>query len=133
MTKLSAKREQQDGFSMISVLVAVILLGVGIMGLSSAGMVVMGSHTEASVRSTATAIAVGYMEQVKQRPTLASESAVAVDETGQTNGNGKFQRSLTVADEPNVVKSKRVTIEVKYPSGWGRVSSVKLTTIIYQG
>lgn len=133
MTRLSARCEQQNGFSMISVLVAVILLGVGVMGLSSAGMVVMGSHTEASVRSTATAIAVGYMEQVKQRPTLATESEVSIDEVGQTDGNGKFLRSMTVADEPNVVKSKRVTIEVKYPSGWGRVRSVTLTTIIYQG
>ena len=123
----------ESGSGLIGVLVAMVLLAVGIMGLTGASMQMMGAHTEASVRATATSIAVSHMENVKRATNLSSESPTAVDESGQPDGAGDFTRSVTVIDEPSVANSKRVTVEVAYPVGRGRTRKVKLSSIVFTG
>ncbi len=122
------------GFTILSVLIAVILMAVGIVAVSGTAVYLMGLQTEASVRSTATGLAVSYMEQTKTRPVadLASEEPESIDETGAETPAGRFTRTLTVepGPEPN---SKLVTVTIGYPSGLGRVRSVQLVTIVYGG
>lgn len=118
---------------MIAVLIAMVLLAVGIVGLSGAGIVIMGVNTEANVRATATSIAVSYMEAIKRRTTLVSESPEAVNESGDVVADGPFTRSLTVTTEPIAPKAKRLTVWVEYPSGRGRRRQVELVTIVFQG
>ena len=115
-----------SGFGIVSVLVAVVLLAVGIVALSSSSAFIVSMQTDAAERSRASAIAVTYMEQVKTRlPTeISSESPVRVDETGEPDENGAFIRSLVVtpeADTPDVV---RATV---------RTRTLELVTFIFTG
>lgn len=123
------------GFSMISVLVAIVLLGIGAVTLSSLTAALLSVETDASERSTATAIGVAYMEDVKTRPrdALASEEPVRVNAAGARDDAGAFVRALTVEDEASVIDADRLTVRVRYPRGLGRFGDVEVVTIVYRG
>ncbi len=125
----------QDGFGIVSVLVAIVLLAIGVVALSSSSAFLVSLRTDASARATAASIATSYMEEVKRRPPreLASEEPVAVSETGAVDEEAVFVRALTVAPEPGVADAVRATVSVRYPAGFGRTRTVELVTIIYQG
>ncbi len=125
----------EHGFGLISTIVAMVLLGIAVTALSSSGMMVLAVHTDAAVRSTATALAASYLEEVKARrpQTLTSESALKVNADGMEKQNGSFSRSLEVAPEAELLYTKRVTVKIEYPNGMGRTGTVKLVTVIYEG
>lgn len=124
-----------DGFGLISVLVAMVLLAVGVVALSSSSAFLMSMQTDTSIRSTATSIAIAYMEDTKRRPprTLTSEGPTRVDEIGVEADEGLFVRSLTVVEDPSAPDVVKVTVEVRYPAGMGRTGRIELVTIIYRG
>lgn len=123
------------GFGIVSVIVALVLLSAGVVVLSSSSVWMTSMRGEATVRSTASSIALGYMEQVKtrERAELASEEPVRVDRRGEEDEAGAFVRTLEVEPEPSVVDAVRVTVRVLYPGGRGRPRTVEVATIIYVG
>lgn len=128
-------RASAAGFGMVSLLIAIVLLAIGVIALSTSSTYLTSLHTDAAERTRATAIAVSYMEEVKTRDptTLTSESAVRVDETGSPAATGAFVRRLSVSPEPDAPDAVRVTVEVDYPVGLGRDRTVEMITVIYQG
>ncbi len=124
----------EDGFSILTVLISVVLVSIAIVALSGTTVYVLSLQTESRVRSTATGIAATYMEEVKTRPTesLASESQTAVDETGRAQDPAPFLRELIVQTGPDP-KSKLITVRVHYPRGSSVMGKVELATIIYLG
>lgn len=135
MTRFERVARDEAGFGLISVLVAMVLLAVGVVALSSSSAFLVSMQTDAAVRSTATSIAISYMEEVKRRPAraLVSEGPTTVDETGQTDPAGRFVRKLTIRDDPSSPDVVQATVEVLYPAGFGRTKRVELITIIYRG
>ncbi len=127
---------ERRGFSLITVLIAVVLISVAVVALSGTIVYVLSMQSESTVRSTAAGIAAAYMEEVKTRPvaTLASEAVVAVDNTGRTVSATEkpYLREVTVDAGP-VAKSKLVTVKVQYPRGTARMGRVEMVTIIYEG
>lgn len=123
------------GFGLISVLVAMVLLAVGVVALSSSSVFLMSLQTDTSVRSTATSLAIAYMEDIKRRPprSLASEGPIRVNEIGNETEDGSFVRSLTVSGDPSAPDVVKVVVEVRHPAGFGRQGRVQLLTIIYRG
>lgn len=130
-----ARAGQQHGFGIVSVLVAIVLLAIGVVALSSSSAFLVSLRTDASARATAASIATSYMENVKRRPPrqLATEEPVTVNETGVADEEGVFVRALDIVVEPSVPDAVRATVSVRYPAGFGRTRTVELVTIIYQG
>lgn len=124
-----------EGFSLVSVLVAIILVAVAVVAISMSSAYMTALQTDAAQRSTAASIATAYMESVKVEPLdeIESEGATRVDETGSPSADGAYVRSLTVEDDPKVADALRATVRVLYPAGLGRVRTVELVTIIYAG
>ncbi|MGD8867179.1 MAG: hypothetical protein PVI01_06105 [Gemmatimonadales bacterium] len=122
----------EAGFGMVSVLVAMVLLAVAVVALSSSSAFLVSLQTDASGRSIATALGVTYMEEVRRRPpeSLASESAVRVDAAGELDEGGAFLRGLTIEADPSVAGVLRVTVAVDYPAGLGRRGTVRMETLI---
>ena len=118
------------GFTVVSMLVAIILLAVGLMSLAGANAQTVTMQTLAQNRTSAIAIARGYLEQVRTRDPwlLTSESPVAVNNDGQAAGGGAFTRSLTVKGLRNNLVE--VVIDVTYPRS---TQPVRLTTSIFRG
>jgi Tfp pilus assembly protein PilV len=127
--------DSEKGFGLISVLIAMVLLAIGVATLATTSMMVNGVKTEAAVRTTATAIASAYLEEIKTRDLaeLSSEAPVRVDHDGHETEDGAFVRSLTVTPEEDVEETKRLIVAVQYPSGLGRIRTVELETLIYHG
>lgn len=121
---------REDGFTIISVLVAIVMLSVGILALSRSGTQSMAAQTLAGNRSTALSIGRSYMEAVRSRPPaqVLSESAITVDETGTASPNGAFTRSVVVTVVRHNLKEVRVIVE--FPRS--RVP-VELVTLAYVG
>ncbi|HEY7683291.1 MAG TPA: prepilin-type N-terminal cleavage/methylation domain-containing protein [Gemmatimonadales bacterium] len=113
---MSVVRNEQ-GFTLVSVIIAVVLLCFGLLSLSRAQSLLVVTEHDTGNRGTALALASDYVEQIRTRDpwTLASEPAVQVNARGQIDPNGAFQRSTIVTlDNDNLV---RVRVQVTYPRG----------------
>ncbi len=123
------------GFGIVSVLVAIVLIAIGVVALSSSSAFMVSLQTDAAERARASAIGITYMERVKTRPpgAIVSEDPVRVDETGTPDPDGAFVRRLTVEPEPDLSDAVRATVEVVYPSGFGRTRTLELVTVIFTG
>ncbi len=121
---------RKDGFTIISVLVAIVMLSIGVLALSRSGTQAMAAQTLAGNRTTALAIGRSYMEAVRSRPPdqVQSEPAVQVDETGTVNPNGVFTRSVVVTDVRHNLKEVRVIVE--FPRSG---VPIELVTLAYVG
>jgi type IV pilus assembly protein PilV len=118
------------GFTLISVLIAIVMLSVGLVALSRSQTVMMSIQNRLANGTTALGIARTYLEQVRGRDpwTLATEAATTVDELGLPSPNGQYTRAMTVTlDANNLV---RATISVTYPK---QPAPVQLVTLIYRG
>jgi Tfp pilus assembly protein PilV len=125
----------EAGFGMVSVLVAMVLLAVAVVALSSSSTFLVSLQSDASGRSIATSLGIGYMEEVRRRPleSLASETAVRVTASGALDEGGAFVRSLTIEADPSLAEVLRATVEIVYPAGLGRRGTVRLETLIHRG
>lgn len=126
---MKAPRSNQAGFTLVSVMIAVILLCLGLIALAKAQGVLARSQTDTANRSSALAIAQGYTEVIRSRDpsTLASEGTVQVDANGAVAAGGLYSRSTIVsADAPNLL---RVTVTVNYPRA---AVPLQIVTLIYK-
>jgi type IV pilus assembly protein PilV len=124
------RMKNQSGFTLISVLIAIVMLSIGLVALSRSQTILMATQNRLANGNTALAIARAYLEQVRGRDpwTLAAEAPVAVDELGVVTLNGSYQRSMDVTlDATNLA---RVTVRVTYPK---QISPTELITLIYRG
>lgn len=120
----------RTGFTIVSMLVAIILLAVGMMSLATASASTMTLQTQAQNRTNAIAIARGYLELVRTRDpwTLVSEGAVRLNADGQGASTGAFTRSMQVTvTRQNLL---RVELTVSYPRA---TQPVTLTTSFFRG
>ena len=118
------------GFTIVSLLMAIILLTVGLMSLAGANAQTVTMQTLSQNRTSAIAIARAYMEQVRTRDpwSIVSENAVALNSDGQASGSGAYVRTLTVTTiRQNLIK---IVVDVQYPRG---TQPVQLTTSFFRG
>lgn len=117
------------GYSLISVLVAIILLIVGVLSLSNVLTQSLEMQNIMSVRTTALYVAQTYMEELRSRDplTLAAEAAVRVNDQGAADASGIFTREVLVDS------AGRNLIEVQVVVTNPRSSPVRLVTWMYDG
>jgi Tfp pilus assembly protein PilV len=119
----------EEGFTLISVLVAVVMLAFGLMALAKTQSILMAAETGVANRSAALGVASGYLEQLRSRDpaTLVSEGAVAVDAEGQPAAGGPYYRSTVVTqDQPNLL---RVRVLVTFARA---TTPIELITLVYR-
>jgi type IV pilus assembly protein PilV len=114
---------------MVSLIVAIVLLSVGILGVSQVLATSVSMQTGIDVRTVGLDIARSYMEEVRVRDplALASEYPVQVDESGEETTGGMFRRGLMVESVSEHLM--RVTVTVTSP----RFSPVVLVTLLWDG
>lgn len=122
-------RQDQGGYTLLSVLLAVFILSIGLVALARTQSGLMASHQNTENRDVATSVASSYMEDLRGRvpSTLVTEPPVKVDARGAADPNGAYTRTTTVTmDNPSLL---RVLVSVSYP----RMNQpVNLTTLIYR-
>lgn len=118
------------GFTLISMMVALVLLVVGVSALATANGSTVKLQTLAQNRTNAIAIARAYVEQVRTRdPWLVeSEAPVRLNADGVANSTGAYLRTLTVRETRNNLVE--VEVRVDYPRA---TQPVKLITSLFRG
>lgn len=120
----------KQGFSLISTLIAVVILAIGILALAKTSAGVVRAGAQAASRTEAVSVARAYMEEVRSRQpaALISEAAVACDREGVPNANGPYTRSVVVTDVSSNLKSVRVVVTMPNSS-----VPVELVTLAFVG
>lgn len=124
------KVSARNGFTLVSMIVALVLLGVGVGALARSSAETLKFQNIAQNRTNAIAIGRAYVESVRTRDpwTIASEGSVKVDADGKAASTGLYSRSMEmVLERQNLV---RLTIKVTYPRMTG---PVELSTFLYRG
>lgn len=123
-------RRARRGFTLVSMIVALVLLTVGLMSLASANAQTVTLQTVAQNRTNAIAIGRAYLEQLRTRDPwdLESESPVKLNADGVASSVGAYTRTVTVT----TVRQNLVNLEVRvdFPRG---ARPVVLTTSIFRG
>lgn len=110
-------RRARAGFSLVSVIFAVVLLTLGMLALARSQTLLARTEGSTGIKNRAAIIARSHMEVLRSRPpaTLASETGVVVDSLGRAVAGGGFTRSVNVEQvQTNLL---RVTVSVAYPRG----------------
>ena len=120
----------RSGFTLISTMVAIILLAVGLTTLAGASSNTIKMQTLAQNRTNAIALARAYMETVRTRDpwTIVSESPVQLNTDGSASSSGAFIRTLTVAVTRQDLL--RIDVSVTYPRA---TQPVVITTSFFRG
>ncbi len=129
-TRRSASGRTRRGFTLISMMVAMVLLVVGVTALATANGSTIKLQTLAQNRTNAIAIARSYAEQVRTRdPWLVqTESAVRLNADGVPSASGAYTRRLIVRETRNNLIELEVRVD--YP----RASQpVTLVTNMFRG
>ena len=122
------KRNNEAGFTLISVIIAVVILSIGILALGRSQAMLIRAQATTAERNVALGIARNYVEEVRSRTAIpASEGVVLVDETGTAAAGGPYRRSLDVADLGSDLY--RATCNVTFPRG---AQPVQIITLIYR-
>jgi Tfp pilus assembly protein PilV len=119
----------EAGFTLLSVMLAVIMLTCGLVALAKTQAMLAQSESGVSNRAIALAIAADRLEQLRGSDpnTLVSEPAAAVNADGQLAAGGVYQRSTVVTqDQSNLL---RVKVIVTYP---GMDQQVELEALVYR-
>jgi type IV pilus assembly protein PilV len=118
------------GFSLISIMVAIVLLGTGAMAIAAANAASVRAQASAAAKTTSLASARAYLEEVRSRDpwTLDNETATSVNEDGRPDPDGAYTRSMTVTQ----VRTNLIKVDVAV-SGRRMPVPIKVTTHIYRG
>jgi Tfp pilus assembly protein PilV len=123
-------RRVRRGFTLVSMIVALVLLTVGLMSLASANAQTVTLQTVAQNRTNAIAIGRAHLEQLRTSDPwdLDSEPAVKLNADGVPASNGAYTRTVTMT----VVRQHLINLEVRvdFPRG---SNPVLLTTSIFRG
>ncbi|WP_353266404.1 prepilin-type N-terminal cleavage/methylation domain-containing protein [Gemmatimonas sp.] len=123
-------RRARRGFTLISMMVAMVLLVVGVSALGTANASTVKLQTMAQNRTNAIALARSYVEQVRTRdPWLVqSESPTRLNSDGVVSGSGAYTRSMTVHE----LRNNLIEVEVRldFPRA---AQPVTLTTLLFRG
>jgi len=118
----------QRGYSLISMMVAMMLLSVGVIALMRTTGEIVEGYATTSLRTTALSIARGYLEELRTRDpgTLATEAAVRVNESGVADASGNFFRSVTVTSPASNLR--QLVVSTTYPRG---SRPIELVTLVF--
>ncbi|MDX2183877.1 MAG: prepilin-type N-terminal cleavage/methylation domain-containing protein [Gemmatimonadaceae bacterium] len=106
-------RRHAKGFTLISVIIAMVLLSVGVLALAGANATALRVFNTEGVRTSALQIARSHLESLRGRDpsTLVNEALTNVNELGAPTVDGRFGRIVTVSQLDSALI--RVQVEVR--------------------
>ena len=114
------------GFSLVSVLVAIVVLAIGLLTILNATTRSVGEITAARHRVTATNLASSHMEYLVRQDSIVAESSVNIDSDGIIDVTGVYVRTVFVSRDS---LKARVVVRIDYPTSFGNVKSLRIAAI----
>lgn len=138
MTTVQASMRQR-GVSLIEAMVALAVMGIGMLGLAGIQSTLQGGSDAAKQRAEAVRLAQASIEQARAFSVLDPTAGIAaygdlVDgsttETPITGTNAEFTRTRRVVTLPAPLAAKSLTVDVDWVDRSGQAQSVRLSTTI---
>jgi Tfp pilus assembly protein PilV len=123
------KLTRRDGFTLISVLIAITLLSVGIMALAGAQFTAVRQTRLELQRTQAIQLVSAYAEEIRARNpwTLTNEGPTSIDSTGAVSAQGTYTRRVVVTDEGTQLLRAVITVQPR------AAKAVRIETLIFKG
>jgi len=130
--RASALSDSKGGFTLIEVLMAMVIVSIGLLGTAVLTMGIMGSNKSSSAVTTATTLAQGELEEIRNEGFDTSPAVGAADSDsgyGTISGYASFRRVVSAASVGSLpsTDTKAVTVTVYWKNN---NRSISLTTII---
>lgn len=121
------RKKRSKGFTLVEVLIAVLLLGIGMLSMASLAATVINGNSFSSKMTTASTLAEDRLEQV-QRLGFANAASAAGTESS-VPGYASFSRVTTVTTGSPGANMLTATVTVSWDSG---ARSLTMRTILAQ-
>lgn len=120
------------GFSLIEVMVAVIVLGVGLLGLAKIQGITLLNSAESRMQTHALNFAQEKIEELRAYGNTSAYTAYATDAVGTdlVGENSTFTRNWVIAACPNTVECKNISVTVAWTGIDGTNYDIQLTSQI---
>ncbi|MGA9479530.1 MAG: prepilin-type N-terminal cleavage/methylation domain-containing protein [Desulfobacterales bacterium] len=123
-------KNNQEGFTLIEVLIAMAIFAVGILALAGLQVTYIGGNASAQMQTEATALGAQVIEQLKSLPFDAAElDSAANPHQPPAGGSGPYDVQWTVADNTPVNNAKTIDVTVT-PINRFNGRRVNISTII---
>jgi prepilin-type N-terminal cleavage/methylation domain-containing protein len=123
-------KDNQEGFTLIEVLIAMAIFAVGILALAGLQVTYIGGNASAQMQTEATALGAQVIEHLKSLPFDAAElDSTANPHQPPAGGNGPYDVRWTVADNTPVNNAKTIDVTVT-PLNRVNGRRVNISTII---
>ena len=124
----------ESGFSLLEVLFATVVVGIGFLAVARMHGMSISSNSQSSYMTEATYLAEDKLEELTNQNfgdiDNTGSPETGLNELGEAVTNGMFNRSWTVTDNTPGPRTKTVTVTVTY-SERGINHTVVLTTVIF--
>ncbi len=128
--KKTTAKDNQEGFTLIEVLIAMAIFAVGILALAGLQVTYIGGNASAQMQTEATALGAQVIEHLKSLPFDAAELDPAANpHQPPAGGSGPYDVSWTVADNTPVNNAKTIDVTVT-PINRVNGRQVNISTII---
>jgi type IV pilus assembly protein PilV len=118
-----------QGFTLIEVLIAIVILSVGLLGMASLTVGIMNGNKISNELTTATTLAEDKMEDLRRLKEIGYLNVVAETKADCSSPYGEYRREVLVTDDSPAPNMKTVTVTAY----WGGTSKedhkVELQTI----
>lgn len=118
-----------NGFSLIEVLIALVVLSIGLMGTSKVMFSTMANNNLNRQHTRATALVQDQMERLQRGGYAALVGGTTTEDYGTIPNHPHFKRMTTVADNSPVTNLRTITVEMRWGGNQHRLAS---TTIMAQ-
>ena len=124
-----SKKVKENGFTLLEVLIAILILSVGMMGMASLTVAIINGNRFSNDLTTATTLAQDKMEDVRgtSYSTVASETKAVL-----SSPYDEYKQEVTIADDSPATGMKTVSVKVYWGGASKEGHNVELKTILAQ-
>ncbi len=126
---LRPNKNNDNGFTLIEVLIAIVILSVGLLGMASLTVGIINGNKFSNDLTTATTLAQDKMEEIRG---TSYSSVVSETKAVLSSPNDEYKREVTITDDSPATGMKTVSVKVYWGGASKEDHNVELKTILAQ-
>ena len=126
---LRPNKNNDNGFTLIEVLIAILILSVGLLGMASLTVGIINGNRFSNDLTTATTLAQDKMEEIRG---TSYSSVVSETKAVLSSPYDEYKREVTITDDSPATGMKTVIVKVYWGGASKEDHNVELKTILAQ-